>query len=112
MKLYTLKSQIYLDKINQEYKKIIVINKLPLGILKNNVIRLRNEKLSIFDINNEPCLYALKDPNTNELLELDNITEIFTYLIENGYEIDTSISKLLLKNNNTNKDFICVIKEY
>jgi hypothetical protein len=114
MKLYTLKSEIYLDKLIEEYRKIVIINKMPEGILRNYVIRLRNNKLSIFDVNNVErpnCIYGIKNPLTNELLEVDDITDLFSFLLENNYEIDNSISKILLKNKNTNNNFICVIKE-
>ena len=113
MKVYTLTHKIYLDTINETYTKIIVINKKPVGPLNNLIQTLKNNKLSIFDIspNNgyNICNYAIKHPSKNELLETEDLTDLFEFLIENNYTIDKSISRIYNKNKVLNKDFICII---
>lgn len=114
MPTYQLTSEVYLDKQNKCYKKIITINTSPDDPILNNIVKtVRREKLSEFQGYGNPCncykhcLYAILHPkNLRNFLCLDDIAELFTFLTTNGYTIDTSISKLLLKKN---KDIICFI---
>jgi hypothetical protein len=109
MKVYILTYENYLDTITQTYRKIVVINKKPMGSLINLVKQLKYNKLSIFDNNTRNCLYAIKHPYTNELLDIEDISDLFEFLISNGYIIDKNISKLYFKNNTLDNKFICVI---
>ena len=116
MPTYQLTSAVYLDKFNKCYKKIITINKMPNDPSFNTIVKVvRREKLSIFQgyDNNcncqSPCLFVILNPNNlSEFLCLDDIAELFTFLIDNGYNIQTSITKLLLPKN---KDIICFISK-
>ena len=113
MKLYNLYSYIYLDKLIQQYRKIITINKIPDGPLQQYVKYIKNEKRSIFEVdtlNRNNCLYAIINPITKDYLDIEDISELFEFLINNDYIIDNQINKIMYKNKNLNKEFICSIK--
>jgi len=116
MPTYQLTSEVYLDTFFKCYKKIITINKMPSDPSLNMLIKVvGREKLSIFQGygNNcgcqNPCLFVILNPNNlSEFLCLDDIAELFTFLINSGYKIKTSITKLLLPKN---KNIICFISK-
>ena len=116
--MYSLKSQIYLDKITKCYKKIITINKDPCDERLNPIIKkLQNVRLSIFNedscncSNRSNCIIALTNPtNTHQLLEINDIPDLFTFLAENGYVIDETTTKIMLKTSEKIKNLICFIK--
>ena len=103
-KTVTLFSQPYLDRYNQCYKNIITVNLLPQGPLMNYVRRIQFPPLSPFKIpsgNNcdksKQCglaLSSLEHCNTN-LMVTDEVPTLFSYLLSNGYSIDTSITRML-----------------
>jgi len=125
-KTVSLFSQPYLDSYNQCYKNIIVINLPPQGPL-SNLVRLVNFKpLSQFK-QHGPCLpvkrcgLALTSLQTtscygdkNNLMVIDEIPNLMSFLLSNGYSIDTSITKMfnssdITFNNNTGNKLICFI---
>ena len=108
--MYQLTSEVYLDKLSKSYKTIITINKRPTDPSLNKIIvTLRREKLSIFEGYTSKCILALLNPtNLNDFLYLDDIADLFTFLISNGYTIQTKITKLLLTKN---KNIICFISK-
>ena len=116
MPTYQLTSDIYLDKMNKCYKKIITINKPPSDPSFNKLIAtVRREKLSIFQgYGNscdckKPCLLVVLNPNNpREFLCLDDIAELFTFLIDNGYTIQTAITEILMSKN---KNIICFVSK-
>ena len=113
MKVYNLYSYIYLDKHLQQYRKIIIINKKPEGPLSQFVTQIRNEKRSIFeeyDYTKKHCLYAIRNPTNNKLIDIEDIPELSEFLINNNYNIDYKFSKLIQNNNNFSKDFIFSIQ--
>jgi hypothetical protein len=103
---YTLTMQPYYEYINQCYRNILTLNKEPVGPLKSIVKRLNPPKLSEFNqltYNNEccyerKCIYAIYNlDNKNELMCVDNISNLFEYLINNNYTIDKSLTKIFEK---------------
>jgi len=109
-KTVTLFSQPYLDTYNQCYKNIVTINLLPQGPLVNFVRRIQFPPLSTFKIPNgngingnksKQCglaLLSLENCNTNcntNLMVTDEVPTLFSFLLSNGYSIDTSITKML-----------------
>ena len=116
MPTYQLTSEVYLDTFFKCYKKIITINKMPSDPSLNMLIKVvGREKLSIFQgYGNQcdckkPCLLVVLNPNnTREFLCLEDIAELFTFLIDNGYTIQTAITEMLLSKN---KDIICFISK-
>ena len=107
---------------NDEYLKIITIKPEPTsGALKTITKRIPPAKLSPFTqrINqsnnqrcNNTCLYAVYDINNqSEFMCLSQMPELYNYLIDNGYTINDSFTKLILKtlptDNNSQLLFYC-----
>ena len=105
-KIVTLFSQPYLDKVNQCYKNIITINLMPQGPLSQLVRRIQTPPLSEFKqlgpcsrIND--CVLALISLNNNNcekngsnLMVVDELPNLISFLFTNGYTIDTSLTKM------------------
>ena len=124
MKIYSLSSIPYYDSINQCYTKIIVINKEPEKELSKITRRVRNNKLSPFQGMNQSCrqnscIFAITKindcsciNNNSSLLCVDEIPELFDFLLNNNYTIDTSITKIMNKSQvKPCGDLICYITE-
>ena len=133
-KTVTLFSQPFLDTYNQCYKNIVTINLIPQGPLAQFVRRAQFPPLSQFKqpgpcsrINN--CGLALStlngffynnnnnnncNKNCSNLMVVDEIPNLMSYLLSNGYAINTSITKMLntsdirFETENANK-LICVV---
>lgn len=92
----TLFSQPYLDSSKQCYKNIVTTNLLPQGPLMNFVCRIQFPPLSTFKIPSKQCglaLFSLK--RIKNLMITDEVPSLFSYLLSNGYSIDTSITRML-----------------
>ena len=118
--MYSLVGAPFYDEINQCYKKIIRINKFPSGPLQQIVKRVRSTRLSQFDVFsyscgtnafNPPCIFVVCNPlSPHQFLTADELPELMSFLIDNGYKIDTSITKMLMKSNvKPSNDLICYI---
>ena len=126
--MYSLVGAPFYDERYQCYKKIIRINKFPTGALKQIVKRVRSPRLSRFDVYNNnggnscgcnsntfnpPCILVVCNPNApNHFLTVDELPDLMTFLANNGYTIDTSITKMLMKSNvKPSNDLICYISD-
>lgn len=116
MKLYSLTSQPYYCSINRCYRKILVLNQKPDGPLYRISRRINPPKLSPFKERpiccNEPtCIWAIKNPENNcDLLCVEELPFLFEFLINNGYIIDTSITKMMNESGvKLNNPLICYI---
>jgi hypothetical protein len=124
-KTVTLFSQPFLDTYNQCYKNIVTINLIPQGPLAQFVRRAQFPPLSQFKqpgpcsrINN--CGLALISLNNNcnkccsGFMIVDEVPNLLSFLMSNGYSINTSITKMLntsdirFETENANK-IICVV---
>jgi len=127
-KTVTLFSQPFLDTYNQCYKNIVTINLIPQGPLAQLVRRVQFPPLSQFKqpgpcsrINN--CGLALTTLNTfnnnlnkngSNLMIVDEVPNLMSFLLSNGYDINTSITKMLnnsdirFETENSNK-LICLV---
>ena len=128
-KTVTLFSQPFLDTYNQCYKNIVTINMIPQGPLAQMVRRVQFPPLSPFKqpgpcnrINN--CGLALStlnglfynnlNKNCSNLMIVDEIPNLMSFLLSNGYTINTSITKMLntsdirFETENANK-IICLV---
>jgi hypothetical protein len=132
-KTVTLFSQPFLDTYNQCYKNIVTINLIPQGPLAQFIRKVQFPPLSQFKqpgpcsrINN--CGLALStlngffynnnnnncNKNCSNLMIVDEIPNLMSYLLSNGYAINTSITKMLntsdirFETENANK-LICVV---
>ena len=115
--MYTLSSQVYLDTHDKIYKKILIINTKPTGVLNNHVRQISPQKLSPFQGNHytsyceNRCAYALtKFCNNMEFMDPNDIPELFTFLLENGYTINTQLTQMMQTSNvKMDKEIICFI---
>lgn len=129
-KTISLFSQPYLDTINQCYMNIVVVNLIPEGPLANIVKRIQFPPLSPFKQQyTSPCSpiktcgYALMSLNntdggggcmcnSNNLMVVDEVPTLISYLLSNGYTVDTSITKMfntsdIRFNTNDGNKLIC-----
>lgn len=100
--MFEIKIIPYLNKYN-EYIKILVINPKPTGNIMSITKQIIKPKLSPFESKNNcscQCLYAIMDlENKEEFMCLSKITELYNYLISNGYNINESFTKLMQKSS-------------
>jgi hypothetical protein len=106
---YMLSTRVFLDTYNGCYKNIVVINSQPAGPLGKIVRRLQMPPLSPFNVPGPCCnrigykdcalaLFSLRGCNGgrgNYLMSEDEIPDLFSFLISNGYKIDTSLTKMM-----------------
>ena len=104
-KTVTLYSQPYLDTYNQCYKNIVTINTKPRGPLEQLVRNVQFPKLSEFK-QSTPCnpikkcgLALLSLDNycyscNHDLMIVDEIPNLVSFLAEHQYTFDTSLTKM------------------
>ena len=102
--MFAISSQPYYDSRNQCYKNIVTINQKPKGPLAALVVNVKFQPLSPFK-QPSPCAQAtvcglgLKSLDTRcgcgDLMTVDEIPNLFSFLVTNGYKIDTSITKMM-----------------
>jgi hypothetical protein len=119
-KTFTITSQPFYDQYNQCYKNIIMVNTEPQGPLKTLVRRTQLPRLSPFQ-REGPCnpipqcalaikslkgigfnyrQYNSRSCNNNSgcnLMTPDEIPDLISFLTENGYQIETQITNMLLQ---------------
>ena len=102
-KTITLYSQPYLDTYNQCYKNIVTINMKPRGPLEQLVRYIQFPKLSEFKQSTpcnpmKKCGFALISLNhyscNNDLMIVDEIPNLVSFLMEHNYTFDTSLTKM------------------
>ena len=107
-KTVSLFSQPFLDTYNQCYKNIVVLNLKPRGPLANLVRFVKFPALSEFKQQGpcspiKQCGYALASLGTcnvgcgkfgSDLMTVDEVPTLISYLLNNGYTVDTSITKM------------------
>ena len=136
---YTLFSRPYLDTYNQCYKNIVTINLPPKGPLARIVRRVNFVPLSTFK-QPGPCSriqncglglvslrYGYHDnldiyngysnyKNDCNLMVVDEIPDLFSFLLSHGYKIDTSLTKMMngsdIKIHTNNADKIIAFITY
>jgi hypothetical protein len=101
--MYALNSRPYLNTNTKEYCNIVTINQMPKGPLSKAVRRVNFPPLSQFkgvynSCNN--CGLALLSMDMcnnkcNGLMSTDEVPNLFSYLVTNGYKIDTSVTKMM-----------------
>ena len=125
-KTFALFSQSYLDTYNQCYKNIVVINLQPQGPLSNLVRFTKFPPLSEFKQQGpcsplKKCGYALMSLSGynmgcggEDLMVIDEVPDLISYLAMNGYSVDTSITKMfntseIRFDNNLGNKLICFV---
>jgi len=122
-KTVSLFSQPYLDTYNQCYKNIVIVNLIPQGPLAELVTKVKFEPLSEFT----PCdpfkqcglaLISLNNFNNcnkcNDLMNVNEVPNLISFLVSNGYSVDTSITKMfnaseIRFDTNTGNKLICFV---
>ena len=109
IKTFTITSQPFYDEYNKCYKNILMVNVEPLGPIRRIVRRIKLPRLSPFQregpCNPIPqCGLALqsflgtgccKFNSGYNLMTPDEIPDLITFLIGNGYQIETQITNML-----------------
>lgn len=128
-KTVSLFSQPYLDISNQCYKNIVVVNLPPQGPLGNIVKRVNFPPLSEFKQHGpcsplKQCGFALVSlngycsigcsKNGDNLMVIDEVPDLISFLVSNNYTVDTSITKMFNDSDirfdtNTGNKLICFI---
>ena len=101
MGIYKIQSYIYLDKIHKCYKKILIFNNKPKGLI--NIKTVPQEKKSPYDdiycCDRPPhCIHGVLYPNTNNFMRIKDIDILLSFLIENGYKIEKELTETMIKN--------------
>lgn len=79
------------------YENILTLNSEPPGPLKEHIKRITINNLSAFETNKERnCIYAIKNfDNPNELLKLNEVSQLLLFFNQNNYTIDSKLTKLI-----------------
>jgi hypothetical protein len=112
-KTFTITSQPFYDAYNQCYKNILMVNVNPCGPLQRLIRRVKLPKLSPFINNNnqiDKCGLALqslkgiyrgdrgccyKEGSGCDLMTPNEMSDLITFLIGSGYQIETQITNML-----------------
>ena len=127
-KTVSLFSQPFLDTYNKCYKNIVVINLQPQGPLADLVRITKFPPLSEFKTPGpcspiKQCGYALMSLGGcnmgcgkfgEDLMVVDEVPNLISFLVSNGYTVDTSITKMFNQSEirfdtNTGNKLICFI---
>jgi len=107
-KTVSLFSQPYLDEYNKCYKNIVTLNLPPQGPLAELVKFVKFPSLSEFKQQTycnkiKQCGYALRSLDScsmgcgkfgEDLMVVDEVPNLISFLVSNGYSVDTSITKM------------------
>jgi len=101
-KFYEIRLDDMLIQRDKCYRKVLTINKMPDGPLSGLIKIAKREKLSVFKqtcspcTKNDACMNVILNPSDKgEYLFEEDLAELMTFLVENGYTIDTKLSKLM-----------------
>ena len=124
-KTFSLFSRPYLDTYNQCYKNIVILNNMPQGPLANLVVRVNFPPLSEFSYpgqcdRTKQCGLAILSFGmgcgkvSSNLMVVDEVPDLISFLVENGYTVDTSITKMFNTSDirfdtNTGNKLICFV---
>jgi hypothetical protein len=100
-----------LNSYFKSYQNILTVSSLPSGPLKNMVSRIKFPKLSEFSTPFSPfsslseCgtyvlgryTSSINMTNSDAFMYADDIPSVLSYLVANGYTIDTSLTTMLQK---------------
>ena len=101
---YSINSSVYYNNIEQCYKRIFVIDRMPLGPMQNIIRTLNTPKLSPFKQSSpccpiKNCVMAIYHPDdVTQLLTIEQLPILITYLQNNSYTIDNTTTTLMFDN--------------
>lgn len=129
-KTVSLFSEPYLDTYNKCYKNIVTVNLPPDGPLMRYVRKVNFPPLSEYKQPGpctpyKQCGLALTSLGMNgtggccgkfgeNLMTVDDVPDLISFLVSNGYKVDTSITKMfngsdVRFNSNTGNKLICFL---
>mgnify|MGYP005636056883 CR=1 FL=1 len=112
MTIFRINKTVYLDKFTKCYKNIFYINNPPNNSIFDNITKnINTTTLSPFKTfqsccDNKSCLKVFININDNELLLQNQIDILFSQLINNGFNIEYKLTKLI-----DDKDFVCFVSK-
>ena len=105
---FTITSMPFDDQYNQCYKNIMMVNIEPQGPLRRLVRRTKLNRLSPFQREGpcnpiQKCALAIQSLNYSQytgtgccdLMTPDEIPDLISFLLANGYQIETQITNML-----------------
>ena len=101
IKTFTITSQPFYNQYSQCYTNIMMVNVEPQGPIRKFVRMIKLPKLSPFQREGpcnpiQQCGLALKSLNKDcNLMTPDEIPDLISFLIANGYQIETQITNML-----------------
>jgi hypothetical protein len=105
--LFALYLEPFRNTYQNTYQTIITLDTFPNGPIQSRITRMNPPSLSPFqtvsNTMNSPdsCIYVVNhDTNHNhkkynQYMTKEDIPDLFSYLIRNGYVIDTSLTKMM-----------------
>ena len=117
--MYALTTRVYLEPITKEYIEVFQVEPKPKGKLLSILKQVAPLKLSPYKgfQSCEGCIFLVKNINPNrrcstEFLAVDDLPLLFCFLTENGYDIDTKLTKLLVQGKSaaTKRNLVCYIR--
>ena len=116
--VYSIESRPYYNSKDTCYTRIFTIDRSPTQPFLNIVKSIVMPKLSPFETNHGCCLaqrcaLAIYNPTSpTQLLQPGEEAILFSYLIQNGYKIDTSLTKLMQDSTAINNSrLLCMISK-
>lgn len=101
---FTITSQPFYDQYNECYKNIMMVNVEPQGPLRRFVRRIKLPRLSPFQREGscnpiQKCGLAINYSGCNksgcDLTTPNEIPDLVSFLLENGYQIETQLTNML-----------------
>lgn len=121
---FTISSQPFYDEYNQNYRNILTVNIEPMGPLQKFIRRIQMPYLSPFQkygnynsrelcglaitrlphiVTNYDASYNYNNKCVSELMNADETPGLISFLLSNGYQIETQITNMMnLSNVKTN----------
>ena len=118
IEIITLFTSIYYNNNDNNYYKLLSLNKIPNGPLKNYIttISVTNPSTKINKSRENYCILGINSSilNTNysnqnfnkyiNLCTIEDITQIYEFLINNNYTINNELNNILNSNINCNNN--------
>lgn len=111
METYVITTETYYNSLLKHYLNILVIDRIPNGPLNKFVKKITIPIISPFksNINSCKCVYAIYN-NNNEIMNADNYYELYIYLLNNSYIINTELTNMIDKTTfKSSKNLLCFI---
>ena len=118
--MYALSTRMYLHATTKEYIEVFQVEPKPKGSLLSILKRVAPLKLSPYKGFNDcdGCIYVVKNLSphrrcSTEFLAMEDLPLLFCFLTENGDDIDTKLTKLMVQGKSaaTKRNLVCYIRQ-